>query len=497
MKRSKLYCSVALAATTPIMLSGCASLADTSKTVMGCVGGTLLGGAVGYLSTGDARGILVGGVAGGLIGCGVGSYLDHREEKLKKLAEESELKPEFERIVVNDKTGAGFSKDATDDVVASQVSLAGDRPLFASGKAKITDRQKLKSLRFFLKGYVEGLAEGSKIYVVGHTDSSGSASYNQRLSEQRARFIADQLVAVGANPENLLYEGVGESQPIASNETELGKAKNRRFELVDVFVSEQNKAKKLKTVSDEQVVQVAAAKKTRLENVTNNLPTKTVQKGSTQPITQLPEPKVSITHRSNESLALGGVPLDSFDTNYVTAALGEVEQDYGFSFFSQAIADESPLLGSCAYTAPVAQSYLKTYTGRKIAAKQTKVADSVTNLYGTTWFGMAEKTGVTLGPVGMSSDTLAPTHMPVLRFYKDYDGTALKPDYEYPVNVETYRGENAVLVRMYAKDDDALMKCTDVVYSLDGDTATKANAIIYQQDRDLMVKAFKLNLVKG
>ncbi|CUB04221.1 OmpA family protein [Marinomonas fungiae] len=499
MNRSKLYRSVAVVVAAPALLSGCASMGDTSKTMIGCVGGTLLGSAIGYLKTGDARGILVGGVAGGMIGCGIGSYLDHREEKLKKLAEESALKPEFERIVMNDKTGTGFSKDASDDVIASQVSLAGVQPLFASGKAVIADRNKLKSLQYFLKGYVEDLAPGSKIYVVGHTDSSGSAAYNQQLSEKRARFIADQLVAVGADPDSLLYEGVGESQPIASNETELGKARNRRFELIDVFVSEKDKAKKLNEVSDQKVLQVASAKKSRIENVTNNLPTAQTTKTTKQskPVTQLPEPKVALSRRSTDSLELGGVPLASFDADYVTAALGEAEQDYGFSIFSQAIADDAPLLGSCAYTTPVAQSSLKAYSGRTIAATEVKVADSPKNLYGTTWFGMADKTGVTLGPVGMREDTLAPTYTPILSFYKNYDGSALKPDYEYPVNVETYRGDNTVLVRMYAKDDNALMKCTDVVYSLDGATATKANAVIYQQDRDLMVKAFKLKLVQG
>jgi len=66
-----------------------------------------------------------------------------------------------------------------------------------------------------------------KILVVGRADSTGSESYNLRLSEQRARSVRDALVAHGANPKAILLRAYGETNPVASNNTEEGRARNR------------------------------------------------------------------------------------------------------------------------------------------------------------------------------------------------------------------------------------------------------------------------------
>jgi len=64
----------------------------------------------------------------------------------------------------------------------------------------------------------------------GHTDSTGSTSYNQALSERRAVAVRGALIARGANAANLTAVGYGESRPIASNGTREGRARNRRTE---------------------------------------------------------------------------------------------------------------------------------------------------------------------------------------------------------------------------------------------------------------------------
>jgi OOP family OmpA-OmpF porin len=70
-----------------------------------------------------------------------------------------------------------------------------------------------------------------KIEVQAHTDSKGTETYNLRLSEQRAASVRDYLVSKGIEPDRLSAKGYGEAQPIADNDTEEGKAKNRRVEL--------------------------------------------------------------------------------------------------------------------------------------------------------------------------------------------------------------------------------------------------------------------------
>jgi len=70
-----------------------------------------------------------------------------------------------------------------------------------------------------------------KVEVAGHTDSIGSDSYNMDLSKRRAQTVADYLIAHGANSANIFVKGYGETEPVASNDTEAGRAQNRRVEL--------------------------------------------------------------------------------------------------------------------------------------------------------------------------------------------------------------------------------------------------------------------------
>lgn len=87
------------------------------------------------------------------------------------------------------------------------------------------------------KGYLDTVADWIKsepeisVEIGGHTDSVGSDSYNQKLSEQRAKAVHDYIVSQGVDASRLSYKGYGESEPIATNETEAGRQRNRRVEL--------------------------------------------------------------------------------------------------------------------------------------------------------------------------------------------------------------------------------------------------------------------------
>ncbi len=67
--------------------------------------------------------------------------------------------------------------------------------------------------------------------IVGHTDSVGRKSSNKKLSERRAKVVADYLIALGIPPEKVSFRGDGESKPIANNRTKMGRAQNRRVEI--------------------------------------------------------------------------------------------------------------------------------------------------------------------------------------------------------------------------------------------------------------------------
>ena len=72
----------------------------------------------------------------------------------------------------------------------------------------------------------------SRVEVVGHTDSTGAAAYNQDLSQRRAQSVAGILTAAGVNGNRIVATGRGASQPIASNDTVQGRAQNRRVEIL-------------------------------------------------------------------------------------------------------------------------------------------------------------------------------------------------------------------------------------------------------------------------
>ena len=97
-----------------------------------------------------------------------------------------------------------------------------------------TNKAELKEAAFApLNNYVDYLNRNTdkQVNVVGHTDSTGSAAYNQKLSEKRAEAVKSYLTAKDIQPNRITTQGAGESQPIASNKTKEGRAQNRRVEI--------------------------------------------------------------------------------------------------------------------------------------------------------------------------------------------------------------------------------------------------------------------------
>ena len=181
------------------------------KTKNGALIGAGAGALIGALSKGDGNrgdGALVGAVIGGPLGAGIGYSLDKQE---------AELRQQMDSNVVITNTG--------DRLI---VTLPNNL-LFATDSTAVGP---------MLQGDLQALANNVQVYanstlqIVGHTDSDGDASYNQQLSEGRARSVANVLINNGVPPQRIQTFGRGESQPVASNLTPAGKAQNRRVEIV-------------------------------------------------------------------------------------------------------------------------------------------------------------------------------------------------------------------------------------------------------------------------
>jgi outer membrane protein OmpA-like peptidoglycan-associated protein len=203
---------VALAALT---LSGCVTNPDTGNRKISNAGIGAIGGAVGGYLLGDILGgrndrteKILGAGIGAIAGAGVGSYMDAQEKKLRAQT-----------------AGTGV------DVVRQGDDLLLRMPsgiTFATNQSSIQTQfySTLNQVSQTLKEYPKTMID-----VMGHTDSDGAEAYNQTLSEQRARSVADYLTAQGVQPIRLATRGYGEMQPIASNETPEGKSQNRRVEI--------------------------------------------------------------------------------------------------------------------------------------------------------------------------------------------------------------------------------------------------------------------------
>jgi OOP family OmpA-OmpF porin len=116
--------------------------------------------------------------------------------------------------------------------VLQELKVQARAVYFVTGKAILETKDngatdsRLDAIKEILKNY-----PNAKFAIEGHTDSTGSAKLNQKLSEDRAKVVMDKLIEKGVNPANLTSAGFGSSKPVASNKTKEGKALNRRTEI--------------------------------------------------------------------------------------------------------------------------------------------------------------------------------------------------------------------------------------------------------------------------
>jgi outer membrane protein OmpA-like peptidoglycan-associated protein len=173
----------------------------------GAVAGGILGGVLGG-SPGTAA---VGAVGGAIVGGMIGSELDKQAGELRGAFDDDRIG------VVN--TGTSLVVTMPQDI------------LFATDSAQLTSslRSDLAVLARHLNKYSR-----SSVQVIGHTDNTGSATYNLNLSRQRAASVANTLITSGVSSSRITAIGRGEDQPVASNLSAAGRAQNRRVEIVIV-----------------------------------------------------------------------------------------------------------------------------------------------------------------------------------------------------------------------------------------------------------------------
>ena len=219
MTKSRIFIS-GLAAVSLLTVSGCVTDPNTgeqkvSRTAIGAgaggLAGLLLGGVIGG-KTGRIVGAGIGGVAGAV----VGAQMDKQIKELKEVT-----------------AGTGVDVTEVDNGQAILVNLP-DGVTFDVNSTAINPqfRSTLDQIAQSLQQYPNSLVD-----VYGHTDSTGSDAYNQTLSENRARSVGNYLTMRGVSAARLRTMGFGETQPVASNDTEEGRSRNRRVEIKIIPIS--------------------------------------------------------------------------------------------------------------------------------------------------------------------------------------------------------------------------------------------------------------------
>lgn len=212
--------------TAGVILSGCKSMNKTQKgAVIGTAGGGAVGAVIGRASGNTALGAIIGAAVGGATGAVIGHKMDKQAAEIKKDVPGAKVERVGEGIVVefNEKILFGFDRS--------------DLSATAAGN--------LDKLATILEKYPE-----TNIEVQGHTDSKGTETYNMSLSERRASTVATYLRGKGISASRITTKGYGETAPIASNDTEEGRAQNRRVNFL-ITANEKMKAEARKEAQNQ------------------------------------------------------------------------------------------------------------------------------------------------------------------------------------------------------------------------------------------------------
>lgn len=196
-----------------LVTAGCSSLSRTEKgAIIGAGAGGAIGGVIGNQTGSTARGAIIGAAVGGVVGAIIGNQMDKQAEELAQNIPGATVTRVGEGIAVTFASGLLYD--------------------FDSDRIRAEAAQNLRNLAASLDKY-----PNTDLLIVGHTDADGPDSYNWDLSERRASSAASYLATQGVARARLRTAGRGETEPVATNDSESGKQQNRRVE-VAIYASE-------------------------------------------------------------------------------------------------------------------------------------------------------------------------------------------------------------------------------------------------------------------
>ncbi|HYQ87323.1 MAG TPA: OmpA family protein [Bacteroidota bacterium] len=213
--KSSLNLVVVLLLSASLLMMGCHASNTLKGGAIGAGAGAIIGGLIGKAAGNTAAGVILGAAIGGAAGLAIGHYMDKQAEEMKQDLKNAKIERVGEGIKITFDTGILFKTNSSE--------------LQSEAKKNLGDLAKI------LNKYPD-----TNILIDGHTDSTGTADYNQHLSERRAESVANDLKGLAVAGSRLTTRGFGESQPVASNVSSEGRQQNRRVE-VAIFANDKLK----------------------------------------------------------------------------------------------------------------------------------------------------------------------------------------------------------------------------------------------------------------
>lgn len=451
-----------------ISLTGCAisnpPAADIGK-IVGAGSGATIGAVIGKEVGGDAGlliGLGIGALVGGIAGYFVGNYIDERREAQLKISQEKGTKIEFENLA------KGEEKQMKDKAIIS------DKGQFKTDSA-VLNKDAREFYTLLAKTYKE---QDKKILIVGHTDDTGKESYNQTLSQKRAKAVGEIFAKNGVNIKNIYYQGAGSTKPRADNSTASGRELNRRVEIVE-----------LDSTSD--VALYASAATQNSHYLRKNQPKK--QPTQSKKVAQKKDKKPSKAVAKN-LVDFGGKPSKG-GLLALNDEFGTLQSSGFFTFATQARADNIML--SCLNTQY--KAYQNTPVAKSLASGKSlpRTSEHKRGLNGGAWMAQIQDHLIGVAPVAVLNNAKVAKN-PELYIYKEYiAGSKSKADNTIKAKVSTSQGSDGLLYRVYASNKDSSIKCMDIVF--DNKVAAKAKGYLYYSDAngEILEKEFKLEPIKN
>lgn len=516
----------------------CSNNARNIGVAVGTTAGAILGAVIAPKHR--VVGTLIGAGVGAGIGALIGSDIDRRRCELAKVAKAHNL--DMTVVTLKDDAAPGDSNNGKE--AGLSVSLvdqeANGRGQFATGSSVLQPEARVyfaeiasqysytvQAAKLTAQSSAEDRAavealKTKRILLIGHTDDTGSSAGNADLSEKRARAVADVFKAAGIPDAQLYYQGAGETLPIADNHDEAGRARNRRVEIVDLidqatftrylaarrpnvaFYREQSAVQSVPAVAASAA---APAKKTPSARATiarapkpSSPPSNTTSgtaatapavatapganaasasntpsgntaatNASTPTVAAAPTVRPAQMARSTRTpLNFGGSPTTDTQAGF---ELGKLDGAGGFSFITSAVA--ATPLARCDRDRPRAAHAVKSLR----SDRAIDTSEYMPGLYNTSWTDVVNGNLVALTGVAVLRDGGAPANKPTVLVYR---GTGGKPELRAISEVNTYRGDKAILYRVFVNAED--VQCLDIVIA--NRTPDRANGSWLRYDRD-------------